>query len=87
MVITDVLYVFVTIGINLEHFVNTIKHNLEEHKESNFYLLGTIQFTNSLFMCKKMLQDEGFTKVSMIIKRINKIIVNLLLYKFIKHSK
>lgn len=64
MVIKDILYVFVTIGINLEHFVNTILFNLGEDKESSIYLLGTIQFTNSLFMCKKMLLAEGFKKIN-----------------------
>ena len=63
MTIKDVLYVFVTIGINLEHFINTIIHNLSDHKSSNLYLLGTIQFTNSLFMCKKRLLEEGFENI------------------------
>lgn len=63
MVLNDVLYVFVTIGINLQHFVNTVLHNLDDQKESNIYLLGTIQFTNSLFYCKKMLLEAGFNNV------------------------
>ena len=63
MVIKDLLYVFVTIGINLQHFVNTILHNLGENKDSQIYLFGTIQFTNSLFMCKKLLSDEGFQNI------------------------
>jgi len=63
MAIKDILYVFVTIGINLEHFVNTIVHNLSDHKSSDIYLLGTIQFTNSLFMCKKKLLEEGFESI------------------------
>lgn len=64
MVIKDILYVFVTIGINLEHFINTLTHNLSEHKESNIYMLGTIQFTNSLFMCKRLMTEQGFTKIN-----------------------
>ena len=63
MVIKDLLYVFVTIDINLQHFVNTILHNLGENKDSHIYLFGTIQFTNSLFMCKKLLSDEGFKNI------------------------
>ena len=64
MVIKDVLYVFVTIGINFKHFVNTVISNLEGHKESKIYMFGTIQFTNSLFMCKKLLLKEGFKDVN-----------------------
>jgi len=63
MSIKDVLYVFVTIGINLEHFVNTVTHNLTDHKEDAINLVGTIQFTNSLFMCKKLLMENGFKKI------------------------
>jgi len=64
MAIKDVLYVFVTIGINLEHFINTIKHNLSDHKSSQLYFFGTIQFTNSLFMVKKLLLEEGFENIT-----------------------
>jgi 2-(3-amino-3-carboxypropyl)histidine synthase len=63
MVLSDVLYVFVTIGINLEHFVNTLSLHLSDHKQSDLFLLGTIQFTGSLFMCRKLLGEQGFEHI------------------------
>lgn len=50
-----VLYIFVEIQIDIEHFIETVAFNFSEMKEQTFYLLGTIQFNNSLFLSKKIL--------------------------------
>jgi 2-(3-amino-3-carboxypropyl)histidine synthase len=50
-----ILYVFVEIQIDIEHFVDTVIYNCEDLKNSTIYILGTIQFNNSLFLAKKML--------------------------------
>ena len=45
MVLEKVLYVFVDIKINIDHFTNTIEHNLEEmgfDKNHPLYFLGTV---------------------------------------------
>jgi 2-(3-amino-3-carboxypropyl)histidine synthase len=43
------LYVFVDIGIDLTHFVETVKSNIEFGQ--NIALVATIQFVSSLQVC------------------------------------
>ena len=58
-----VLYVFVQIQIDIEHFVESVVFNFDNIKEETIYLLGTIQFNNSLFLAKKKLTEKGFSKI------------------------
>lgn len=39
----------------MEHFVETVAYNFEELKDQTLYILGTIQFNNSLFLAKQKL--------------------------------
>ena len=55
-----ILYVFVQIQIDIEHFVDSVVFNFEALKKQTIYVLGTIQFNNSLFLTKKMLTEKGF---------------------------
>ena len=50
-----ILYVFVEIQIDIDHFVESIVFNFQELKSQTVYVLGTIQFNNSLFLVKKYL--------------------------------
>lgn len=58
-----VLYVFVEIQIDINHFVETVVYNFQDLKEQTIYILGTIQFNNSLFLAKKALQEMGFINI------------------------
>ena len=58
-----VLYVFVEIQIDMEHFLQSVIYNFEDLKLETIYILGTIQFNNSLFIAKKALNEEGFTDI------------------------
>ena len=51
-----ILYVFVEIQIDISHFVDTVLYNFQDLKDQTIYILGTIQFNNSLFLAKKSLQ-------------------------------
>ena len=56
-----VLYVFVDILIDLDHFVATWDLNFQEVKASKkFYLLSTIQFNASIFSAKETLEMKGY---------------------------
>ncbi|KAJ3255795.1 Diphthamide biosynthesis protein 1 [Boothiomyces macroporosus] len=48
------LYVFVDIGIDIQHFIDTVKYNVEVGKK--ICLVGTIQFVGSLGKCVEGLQ-------------------------------
>lgn len=48
-----VLYIFVEIQIDIEHFIETVTYNFDDFKDQVLYILGTIQFNNSLFLAKK----------------------------------
>lgn len=48
-----VLYIFVEIQIDIEHFIETVAYNFDDFKDQVLYILGTIQFNNSLFLAKK----------------------------------
>ena len=58
-----VLYVFVDILINIDHFCATWDHNFEEQKAKTYYLLGTIQFNASLWKAKEELTALGYTNI------------------------
>ena len=50
-----VMYVFVEISIDIEHFVDTVAYNFTD-KNKMYNLLSTIQFNSSLFQAKQSLQ-------------------------------
>ncbi|PVU98154.1 hypothetical protein BB559_001752 [Furculomyces boomerangus] len=50
------MYVFVEIGINTQHFVDTIKLNFESG--TRICLVGVVQFLSSLHFVKKELENE-----------------------------
>jgi 2-(3-amino-3-carboxypropyl)histidine synthase len=58
-----VLYVFVEIQIDINHFVDTVVYNFEGLRQQTIYILGTIQFNNSLFLAKKSLSERNFTDI------------------------
>ncbi|KAF5397329.1 Diphthamide biosynthesis protein 1 [Paragonimus heterotremus] len=53
-----VLYVFVDIGIDLAHFVDSLKANFPV--DSHLTLVSTIQFVTSLQAAKRALEETGF---------------------------
>jgi len=53
---TNVLYVFVDIKFDLDHFVETVKFNFE--KDTKMILISTIQFAASLSLAKSMLLTD-----------------------------
>jgi 2-(3-amino-3-carboxypropyl)histidine synthase len=50
-----VLYVFVEIQIDIEHFVESVVFNFSALLNNTLYVLATIQFNNSLFLAKQAL--------------------------------
>lgn len=58
-----ILYIFVEIQIDIEHFIKTIVFNFSDLVNQTIYILGTIQFNNSLFLAKKGLAEKGFQKI------------------------
>ncbi|CAL8072559.1 unnamed protein product [Calicophoron daubneyi] len=54
----SVLYVFVDIGIDLAHFIDTVKANFD--RKLHLALVSTIQFVTSLQTVKGVLQRDGF---------------------------
>jgi len=50
------IYVFVDITIDVQHFVDTIKHNFEP--QSRIAFVGTIQFVTALQASKKLLEHD-----------------------------
>jgi 2-(3-amino-3-carboxypropyl)histidine synthase len=55
-----VLYVFVDIQIDINHLVKTIEYNFPE-KDMSLCIMGSIQYNNSVFLCKKELAEKGYT--------------------------
>mmetsp|Transcript_12321 Transcript_12321/g.18579 ORF Transcript_12321/g.18579 Transcript_12321/m.18579 type:complete len:504 (+) Transcript_12321:59-1570(+) len=56
-----VLYVFVEIAINTQHFIASMKHNfdpLRHYKDKRIVIAGTVQFTHMLAGIKQSLCDE-----------------------------
>ena len=63
LVISNALYVFVEIKFDIEPFVASIVNNFPT-KDKQIFLMGIIQFNNSLLIAKAMLEkQEGYTKV------------------------
>lgn len=58
------LYIFVDITIDIDHLIRTIEFNLPKETNPTIYLLGSIQFNSSLFVCKRALIERGYQKVS-----------------------
>ena len=59
-----VLYVFVDILIDTEHFIATVEANFaESHRAAGkkLYLLSTIQFNSSIFYSKEQLEKKGYS--------------------------
>lgn len=54
---------FVEIQIDINHFVDTVVYNFEGLSQQTIYILGTIQFNNSLFLAKKSLSERNFTDI------------------------
>lgn len=57
-----VMYVFVEISIDINHFIDTIEFNFGD-KTKPYYLIGTIQFNSSLFQAKQSLVAKGFSNI------------------------
>lgn len=57
-----VMYVFVQINIDIQHFISTIVHNFKD-KDKIYNLMGTIQFNSSLFIAKQQLSNLGYTNI------------------------
>ena len=51
------LYVFVDIEVDITHLIKTIEFNFTNEK---LYIMGSIQFNNSVFLCKRELAEKGF---------------------------
>lgn len=58
-----ILYVFVEIQIDIEHFIETVVFNFSDLRAETFYILGTIQFNNSLYLAKQALVENGFKDI------------------------
>ena len=62
MTISNVLYVFVEIGLDIRHLLESIAFNVE--KTQTVYLLGIVQFNTTLVRVKHLLEKEKqFTSV------------------------
>ena len=62
MAISNVLYVFVEIGIDIRHLLESIAYNVEVNQ--SVYLLGIVQFNTTLVRVKHLLEKEkGFQSV------------------------
>ena len=63
LVISNALYVFVEIKFDIEPFVASVVNNFPT-KDKQIFLMGIIQFNNSLLIAKTMLEkQEGYTNV------------------------
>lgn len=64
MTIKNVLYVFVEIGIDIRHIIDTIAFNI--NKDEKIYLLGIVQFNTTLVRVKQLLENEkGFADIQL----------------------
>jgi len=57
------MYIFVDIQIDLEHLVKNIEYNFPD-KNKNIHVMGSIQYNNSVFLCKRELVERGYTKIT-----------------------
>jgi len=64
MTIKNVLYVFVEIGIDIRHIIETISFNIG--KSDSIFLMGIVQFNTTLVRVKQLLETEkGFTNIQL----------------------
>jgi 2-(3-amino-3-carboxypropyl)histidine synthase len=65
MVLKGVLYVFVEINLNVDHFVASVNKYFEDNElpKDNIFIVGTIQFSTAIFSSKKKLEKLGFANV------------------------
>ncbi len=56
LVIKNALYVFVEIGIDLDHLLQTILFNFKP--DTRLYLMGVVQFNKSLYILKTLLERD-----------------------------
>jgi diphthamide biosynthesis enzyme Dph1/Dph2-like protein len=64
MTIKNVLYVFVEIGIDIRHILETIAFNIE--KTTKIFLMGIVQFNTTLVRVKQLLENEkGYTNIEL----------------------
>ena len=64
MTIKNVLYVFVEIGIDIRHILDTISFNID--KNEKIFLMGIVQFNTTLVRVKQLLENEkGFTNIQL----------------------
>jgi 2-(3-amino-3-carboxypropyl)histidine synthase len=64
MTISNILYVFVEIGIDLRHLVDSIAFNIDP--STTLYLMGIVQFNTTLARTKNILETEkGFVRVEL----------------------
>jgi len=65
MTIANVLYVFVEIGIDLQHLVRSVEYNIID-KSTQIHLMGIVQFNTTLVRAKQLLEkDKNFTNVNL----------------------
>ena len=57
------MYVFVEIGIDIDNLVKTIELNFPKEEKYTIYLVGSIQFNSSLFVCKRKLISNGYSDI------------------------
>jgi len=68
MTISNVLYVFVEIGIDIRHLLESVAFNFK--KTDKIYLLGIVQFNTTLVRLKHLLTvEKGFTDVQIPMER------------------
>jgi 2-(3-amino-3-carboxypropyl)histidine synthase len=60
--VVKAMYVFVDIQIDLNHLVETIELNFQ--KNEPIYLMGSVQYNNSVFLAKRELTNKGFVNVT-----------------------
>lgn len=58
-----ILYVFVEIQIDIQHLCDTIAFNFADMINQDLYLMSTIQFNNSLYLAKQILQLRSFANL------------------------
>jgi 2-(3-amino-3-carboxypropyl)histidine synthase len=64
MVISNVLYVFVEIGIDIRHLLESISFNIKPTQ--HIFLMGIVQFNTTLVRVKQLLEKEkGFTNIEL----------------------
>ena len=68
MTISNVLYVFVEIGIDIRHLLESVSFNFDVNEK--LYLLGIVQFNTTLVRLKHLMTTEkGFTDVTIPMER------------------